>query len=219
MPLVPTEWSVVVIGYWNRAILTPSGIATRLFGLEPGTPVAVFIAIDAVAPHQVKHGGVTVVAGSDRLIIQPEKCSFQDLQKAKEIADRALEKLPETPVIAAGVNVKFSCREPLEALQQVTRQEWWDKQLSDGEYEIVGRSHSRSLKWGEGQINFSVTEEPDGKSEILLNFHRGSTTASELRSWLNTSIDDMESAVGKLLFECLQLDKESVEYATTTAQA
>ena len=151
--------------------------------------------------------------------MQPEKCSFQDLQTAKEIADRALEKLPETPVIAAGVNVKFSCREPLEALQQVTRQEWWDKQLSDSEHEIVGRSQSRSLKWGEGQINFSVTEEADGKSEILLNFHRGSTTASELRSWLNTPIGDVESAVEQLLFKCLQLDRETIEYATTTAQA
>jgi len=218
MSLVPKEWNVVVLGYWNRAILIPSGVKTLLFELEPGTPVEVFIAIDTVAPHQVKHGGVTVITGGDRLIVQPEKCDFQDLQKAKEIADRALEKLPETPVIAAGVNVKYSYREPLEALQQVTRQEWWDNQLSDSKYEIVERSLSRSLKWRDGQINFSVTEGANGKSEILLNFHRGSTTGSELRSWLTTPIDDIESEVERLLFECLQLDRENIENATATAE-
>jgi len=218
MSLVPTDWSVVVLGYWNRAILTPSGIATRLFGLAPGTPVEVFIAIDAVAPHQVTHRGVKVVAGSDRLIVQPDKCDFQDLEKAKVIADRALENLPETPVVAAGINVKYDCRESLESLQQVTGQEWWDKQLSDSNYEIVGRSLSRSLKWRSGQINFTVSKEGDGKSEILLNFHCGSTIASELRAWLTTPVRDIESEVERVLFECLQLDREIIQDATATAE-
>ena len=219
MTLVPTEWSAVVLGYWNRAILTPSGITTRLFGLESETPVEVLIAIDAIAPHQVKHGGITVVAGGDRLIVQPETCGFPHLQKAMEIADRALERLPETPVVAAGINIKYTCQEPLEALQQVTRQEWWDQQLSDSEYEIVGRSLSRSLKWHDGQINYSLTEETGGTSEILLNFHRGSTIGSELRSWLTTPIGDIESEVERILFECMQLHHEVVEDATATTEA
>jgi hypothetical protein len=218
MSIIPIEWNVVVIGYWNRAILTPSGIATKLFGLDAGTPVSVLIAIDTLAPHLVKHHGITVIAGSDRLTVQPDKCEFQELQKAKEIADRALEKLPETPVVAAGINVKYACREPVEALQRLTQHEWWDKQLSDSQYEIVGRSLSRSLKWKEGQINLSVTEEADGATEILFNFHRAGGVALELMSWLSTSIIEIESEVKRLLFDCMQLNAESIEDATVLAE-
>jgi hypothetical protein len=191
---------------------------TRLFGLAAGTPVTVFIAIDTIAPHQVKHGGITVIAGGDRLIVQPEKSDFQELQKAKEIADRALEKLPETPVIAAGINIKYTCPEPLDALQQVTRHEWWDTQLSDSGYEIMGRSLSRSLKFGHGQINFSVTEESDGKLAVQFNFHRESrNNVLDLRSWLATPIDAIESEVNRVLFDCMKLKKENIEYVKATA--
>lgn len=219
MSITPTEWNVVVLGYWNRAILTPSGIATRLFGLDAGTPVAVFIALDTIAPHQVKHGGVTVIAGGDRLIVQPERCCFHDLQTAMKIAYRALDQLPETPLVAAGINIKYTSQEPVEALQQVTRQEWWDNQLSDSKFEIVGRSISRSLKRGDGQINLSVIEEADGKSEVQFNFHRGSSHVGDLKSWLTTPIDDIESEVNRVLFDCMQLKKQDIEYATATAEA
>jgi hypothetical protein len=227
MSLIPTDWNVVVLGYWNRAILTPSGIATRLFGLDAGTPVEVLIAIDTVLPHQIKHDGITVVAGSDRLIVQPEQCDFAKLQRAKEIADRALDKLPETPVIAAGINIKYVCQEPLETLQRVTRNEWWDEQLSDNRYEIIGRSLSRTLKFNDGQINLSVTEESDGKFVTQFNFHRGSgnvsdlryCNASDLRSWLATPIDSIESAVRRIVCDCMQLNLEDIEHVTVTAES
>ena len=219
MSLIPAEWNVVVLGYWNRAILTPSGIATRLFGLDTGTPVEVLIAIDTVAPHQVKYKGLTVVVGGDRLIVLPEKRDFQELQRAKEIAGRALTDLPATPVIAAGINVKYSCREPMEALQDVTRNEWWDTQLSDKKYEIKGRSLSRSLGFGDGQINFSVTEESKGTFVVQFNFHRESrNNVPELRSWLTTPIDHIESQVNRVLFDCMKLSKKDIEHVEVTAE-
>ena len=122
MPLTPSEWNVVVLGRWNRAILTPSGIAKRLFCLDEETPVEVFVAVDALVPPQVKYGGTVVVAGEDRLIAQPETPDFSALAGAMTIARRAMEELPETPVIAAGVNVKYTSKEPIEALQHITRQ-------------------------------------------------------------------------------------------------
>ncbi len=217
MSLTPTDWNVVVLGFWNRAILTPSGIATRLFRLEEGTPVTVFVAIDAVATHQVKHDGITVVAGSDRLIVQPDQYDFRELQKAKEVADRALENLPETPVIAAGMNVKYTSPEPLDMLQQATRHEWLDRQLSDNNYEIVGRSLARSLKWNAGQINVSVTENSDGRFEVQLNFHRGSGNVADLRSWVSTPIAALEEQVKRVLFGCIQVKVESIEHAGTVS--
>ena len=38
MTVEALDWNVVVAGFWNPAILTPSGIARRLFGLPEETP-------------------------------------------------------------------------------------------------------------------------------------------------------------------------------------
>lgn len=61
-----------------------------------------------------------------------------------------------------------------------------------------------------------LTEETEGKSEILFNFHRGSNSVSELRSWLTTSISEIESQVNQILLDCMQLKRESIEYAAAT---
>jgi hypothetical protein len=209
MPAKPSEWSVIVLGFWNRAILTPSGIAKHLFALDAGTPVEVFVAIDMPAPHQVKYEGVTVVATNKQLIIQPDKCDFDGLQKAKEIGCRALANLPLTPVIASGINLKYISFEPSDALQQIARKETLDNRLSDEKYEIVGRSFSRSVKWNDGQVNFSLTEDASGKTELQFNFHRESNLIADLRSWMQIPVNDIEAQVG-LLSDCLQINGEIV---------
>lgn len=215
MPFTPAEWNVIVLGRWNRAILTPSGIAKRLFGLEEGTPIEVFVAIDALAPPQVKHGGTIVMVGGDRLITVPETLNFPGLEGAMTIARRAMENLRETPVIAAGINVKYSCKEPLEALQNITRHSWWDDQLSDNQYEILGRELSRVLKWNEGQINFSVTEEADSSFQVQFNFHRGSSRIDELIDWLSKPIADFEKEITRVFSDCMQIKAEDTAYAAT----
>lgn len=219
MPLTPTDWNVIVLAHWNRAILTPSGIAKRLFCLDQETPVEVFVAIDALAPPQVRHRGMTVVAWDDRLIVQPEVAGYGGLGEAMEISCRALEDLRETPVVAAGINVKYTCNEVLESLRRITRHTWWDDQLSDKDYEIVTRSLSRALKWRGGQINVSIVEGPDATVQIQLNFHRGSTDINDLIAWLTTNTTDLETQVNQILFESLELASEGMQYATTAAEA
>lgn len=219
MPLSPTDWNVVVVGRWNRAILTPSGIKQRLFRLDEGTPVEVFVAIDAIAPPQVKYEGTIVIVGGDRLISHPETSDFHGLERSMEVARRAMENLPETPVTAAGMNVKYSCKDSLEALQSITRHSWWDDRLSDFKYEILGRTLSRALKWREGQINFSVSEESDTTFQIQFNFHRGSTSVTDLVRWLTTPVVDLENEVNRILFDCIHIKPEDTQYAAANAEA
>jgi hypothetical protein len=55
MALSPERWSVVIIGRWNRAILTPAGIAKRVFG-EPETKLMdVEVPLDGLSPYRVRH--------------------------------------------------------------------------------------------------------------------------------------------------------------------
>jgi hypothetical protein len=54
MPLKPYDWNVVVLGHWNQAILTPQGIAERLFQLPSETEIGIEVPMDAIGPFRVK---------------------------------------------------------------------------------------------------------------------------------------------------------------------
>src|SRR6266478_1019531 len=106
MPLEPYDWNVVVLGRWNRAILTPNGIASRLFELPPETEIGIEVPMDAIGPFLVSHGDLTVMVGGAQLMVQATENNFSSLERAMRVARRAMEKLPETPVVAAGFNIR-----------------------------------------------------------------------------------------------------------------
>src|SRR6516165_8300462 len=70
MPLVPCEWNVVVMGRWNRAILTPQGIATRLFQLPLNTSIGVEVPMDGIGPYRVSHDRLVVMVSEAWLIVE-----------------------------------------------------------------------------------------------------------------------------------------------------
>lgn len=194
----PFDWNVVVVGYWNPAILTPRGIARRLFGLEPGTPVAVEVPMDGLAPHRVRHKRLVVVAEQNRLAITPEVPSLEELQRARQIAVRAMENLPETPVTAAGYNIRLRFNEPPSQLLEVTSSKM-DGILSDANLTINGVSVRRSIIHGEGLINLEIRQEDDADLTIEFNFHRQSMDMEELVAWLNMPPEDTRSACALIL--------------------
>ena len=155
MPLVPNDWNVVVIGHWNRAILSPAGIAKRLFGLPEGTPIEVMVPLEVVAPYHVRHKNITVIPSSDRLVVSPVQCTFENLVEAIGIIRKALEDLPRTPVFAVGINVRYISTTEVDVLQQSTASAWDDK-LSDKRLIIASRSIMRSVHWRDGTINITI---------------------------------------------------------------
>ena len=53
MNVQPSEWSVIILGAWNPAILTPGGIAQRIFKGACGEhPVDVQVPLDGLAPYK-----------------------------------------------------------------------------------------------------------------------------------------------------------------------
>ncbi len=211
MSLSPVDWSVVVVvvGRWNRSILTPAGIGKRLFGLAEGTPLEVMLAIDAIAPPRVSHEGIVVVAGEDRLIVQTEVCSFSELERARDLAKRALDDLPQTPVSGVGVNVKCKTEVPIDAVTDVIGSPW-DDQLSDQDYTIRGRAISRSLLWNDGTINLTVSMNGEGEQLIQFNFDFQSPDVKGQCKWLSTPIAEIQSEVNKLLTKTMSLCQEDI---------
>lgn len=212
MPLVPGDWNVVVVGHWNRAIFTPAGIAKRLFQLGPDIPVEVLVPLDTFAPYQVRHEDVTVVAGSDRLIIQPATTSYPLLSKAKEVAIRAVNELPHTPMTATGFNLRYRSTDPVETLQEMTSHAW-DDRLSDLDYEIQERVITRLVGWRKGRIRIMVTQNADLSFSVLINFDLQSEDVNLIREWLSVPVSDVQEEADRLLFTSLGLHIDEVQNA------
>lgn len=211
MAITPHDWSVVIVGQWNPAILTPSGIARRLFQLDQSTPVEVAISLDAIAPPRVTHAKINVIAGKEHLIIHPTQSSYQELSRAMAIGVQAIKSLPETPLQAAGVNVRFTADPQLESLQAIMESATLDSYISDKGLEISGRTIARAINWGDHKINFSIEGTPAGAFEILFNFEVQSTEGFRHIDLLQTDLSKIRNQVNEFISECLDIDPEELE--------
>ena len=207
MTLEAFDWSVAVIAYWNRAILTPAGIARRLFGLAQDTPVVVEVSMDGLAPFRVRHEGLTVSAEIGRLVIHVDEPKYEGLDRAKALAAKAVDGLPETPLTAAGFNVRARIDDPPKELLAAIEC-GVDALLSDAQFTIKSRALRRTLPWGEGDLNLNIQEEDDFRVE--LNFHRQSAKRHELVGWLNSPISEVAETVSKVFKEIVGISVDGM---------
>lgn len=208
MALEPYNWNIIIVGYWNRAILTPQGIATRLFGLSPETPIEIEVPIDTLGPFRVTHDQMTVSVQLNRLVIEPAQCEFQELQRAKEIARQSIDGLPETPLDAVGINVRYRSQEPNDALIAILANQW-DNDISDQDFQIRGRNISRSLDWNDGKINVSVSQ-TDAESKVVINIERTSKVKDDHLAWLDRDIDKIREVVRQIAIQTLHIQEEDI---------
>ena len=182
MPTEPFGWNVIVIGAWNMAILTPDGVRRRLFQVEDGIPLEVQIAVDSPGQFRVAHDGILVAPTATRLELAPQKPEPESLARAAELACRALHSLPETPVSAAGVNIRFRFAELPDKLLDLVRAQV-DGSLADAGFKIAGATTKRTLAHDPGVINLQVKQEDVGGT-LEFNCHRDSKTHGELSEWI-----------------------------------
>ena len=207
MAVQPANWSVVIVGRWNRAILTPAGIAQRVFKLGDPKQLLVFVPLDGVSPYQVRHPTYEILAMTDetRLHVQALKMDYETLGHAMTAGRNALMSLPETPVAAAGFNVSFEASEVTSDLAAVLAADV-DRMLAGLSLTTVARIVTRSYQFGRGQLNITVSGAPD-KFTLACNFHRSSTALKDLVEWLETPVDEAKSKVQHVL-ELLKVDLE-----------
>lgn len=191
----PPIWNVVVLGAWNRAILTPGGISTRLFGLPKGSRIEVLVPIEGLEPPKVMHEGLIVTASSSRLEVQMKQTGYECMRKALDTATKALEDLPETPVRAAGYNIRYDI--PTTELEDSDTVQSPLNALSDHGYEVVSHGLLHQVRFGKGVINLKTVIE-GGRLNLELNFHRDSEDRGELIKWLGIPVDKVKEQVSKL---------------------
>jgi hypothetical protein len=184
MAAEPFSWNVVVVGSWNVAILSPDGIRRRLFDLPDGTPIELEVAVDRPGHFRIGHGGMIVVPTSSRLEILPRIPDSDRLGRACELAKRALAGLPETPVSAAGVNIRYRFSELPNALIDCVRAPL-DTALSDAGFQVQEATTKRAVAVTPGVVNIQVNQTSNIAGAVEFNFHRDSVVPAELGEWMD----------------------------------
>jgi hypothetical protein len=199
----PIEWNVVVPGRWNPGILTPSGIATRIFKLPTGTPIEVQILVDDYQPFLCRHGHVIVRCGSRFLQVNTDEFTEESLMATLKAACTALEDLPQTPLLAAGINLKYEILEPESNLASALVSGFEDS-ISDLGIQISGRSVRLTLKEPPGVVNLEVAKD-ENTVIVGFNFHLSSTKQADLLEWLSRPASQVLEKVEKLFTEVLKV--------------
>ena len=198
MKLEPTNWSVVLVGRWDPAILSPSGIAKHVFHLAPKTQVQVAVPLDGVSAYLVTNldSTLTVHVERDRLQIDVLRFDYQSLAQGLLAGVNALEALPMTPFSAVGYNINFTTNELCPELISLTDCPV-DKDISEKGYTLSGRSLGRSVQYGDGQINISIGQK-DNSYAVNCNFHLDVRSVEKAKAWLSTSVELIKQEISKI---------------------
>jgi hypothetical protein len=209
MPLAPHSWNVVVLGSWNPGILTPHGVITKLFQLPPDTEVGMEVPLYAVAPPRISNGGLVVVAGSNSLAVEAQAGNYESLGSAARLAHRAMDILPETPVTAAGFNIRYldAARQAGGAFASLLEHRL-DLAFQRESLPVVRREVSRSVDWRGGKVKVDLVDEVGMGYHLLFNFECQGDRA-ELMRWLSLPPGDIQRQVQHVCHQILSLPAEA----------
>lgn len=195
----PSGWNVVVLGAWNRAILTPAWIAEIVLDLPKGSPIEVLVPLDAlVTSFQVRHSGLIVIPNHDQLLVQVEKGSVESLGKAMAAMRRAIDALPRTPLQACGINIRYVSPEPGDSLVDRTRSKT-EELLSERGYEVRVRRRGETMTFKEGTLSFIADIPTTGETTLTFNFERQSATPDDTLCWLSRPASEYVKEAEKVL--------------------
>ncbi len=194
--LKPVDWSVVVAGRWNRAILTPAGIRERIHKEAAEVPLMIEVPIDLLAPPKVGFGGVSIVADWNKLVIVPDSPCWALLKKSADLACNALRALPQTPLQAVGINLAFTSRDPLESLNPFI-QNPHDPLFSDIGLKAESKTVVRSMLWKSGRVNLTISRRTNVEGEVDadkvgFNLEQTSEKIEDHEKWLLMPFSDIQ---------------------------
>jgi hypothetical protein len=177
MKAIPQGWTIVLVGYWNRMLLTPDWVATNLF--EQDT-IDVAFPVMPLNPLMFTAGKVRFTPADERATISLEVVEDDAWGKAEHIALSLLAKLPHTPVRAFGVNLRFSESVPDPA--QLSLFNFVDlPALTDFGCEVQSALVQRTLKVRDDLVlNLKITHGQSGL-DYDFNFHFEVKNADEAR--------------------------------------
>lgn len=179
------ENSLILVGAWNPAILSPSWMGREVFDIPAGTEIPVqmeFASVPGAVP-RVTIQGISYVPAQDRLSFYINELTLERLETIENYLSRILEILPHTPIRAFGENFEFLEKEP--SPDQLRIFELQGNRIQ--ELDFIRDLHSVNIKQSfvldDCILNLNQILQ-DGALTIKFNFHYEVENANEARGKL-----------------------------------
>jgi hypothetical protein len=175
------EWTIVVVGSWNIAILNPEWVGREMLSSQE---IEVELLFGAVRPQvKINSPSVSVIPAPNRVVINARQPSPDSLAEAEAATARMLEKLPVTPVTALGINFGY-----VEELMPVSVAQLFrigdTCKISDVPLTIKSTSIKRRFDYDGRDLNFRLTQTEDAKLTIHFNYHISTNSAAAAKEAL-----------------------------------
>lgn len=198
MKFKPYNWNVVIIGFWNKAILTPNFIIEKILKKTQGSIFTVEVPIDLFGPPRIKSDDFIIYVDSKQIIIETVDYTIDKLIIAMEYAKNALIELPVTPCLASGFNIRYIIDDIDPKILKKIIESNIDNLLSTLDYDIIDRSFNRTLKFKDGTIKIIISFLNSEKLEFQINFNKDSSNINQLKDWITISSEELNNEIEKL---------------------
>src|SRR5262245_61886273 len=100
------EWTIVIVGSWNVAILNPEWVGREVLEVPN---VEMELLFGNMRPSlRISSPQVSVIPTSMQVVINPRHATDESLQAAERAAIILLDKLRVTPITAIGINFAYN---------------------------------------------------------------------------------------------------------------
>lgn len=177
MKPILTDWTLVLAGSWNVAILNPDWLSRLVFNEKQFEAEMI---IEGVRPQmRFMFERVVVIPAPSRVVFSPRRPEDADLLAVEAAGKKVLELLPVTPISGVGINFGYGEDEPHRDLTSLFEIRDANK-ITDEQLEINSTAIVRELKFEDRVINLRMTQ---GVGVAFnFNFHKGVSSADEARA-------------------------------------
>lgn len=211
MKIKEESTSIVLLGNWNKYILTPKWLGENIFSDEE---LRIDVAFNDVAlPNRYasEKSKIMIIPTEHNVTIISLNFTEKCLQMMEDYALKLVEKLPKTPMRAFGVNFGYSeaLDEKIIRMQKIFHITDTDKMNEIG-FKVSKCSIQRKIDLDENVLNLRLAQ-TDRELELGFNFHCEATDAELMKEKIKGSVDRSRNVAEKIIREVYGLEPVYLE--------
>jgi hypothetical protein len=169
--------TLVLAGSFNPAILNPQWVGR--FGLAYPSNHQFQVQVEIATPvagtgggiQKFSFGGISFAPAFQSLTFYCDAGNLESCQKAAGVASRVLRELPHTPIQGVGANFSFVVEDPVADALEFLRMNSAIALAVDEAAEVVSRTWSHSIRWGDSILTLQCHTAGNGTIDIECNVH------------------------------------------------
>lgn len=166
------KWSLVIVGRWNPAILSPEWLSAQVFDRKPlGILFPVIGGFSPIFEAQ----DIRFTVGPDKVVFAPAKAADDVLNRIEVAASHILTTLPHTPIAAFGENFAYKLDDLPEGLAAMLEHPNDERLRKYGNRRSVWMG--RTIEMERCRLNLTITSGQPNR--VDLNFHYEVTAAEK----------------------------------------